>query len=126
MMVWLAVAMGGALGATARFALATWLGVAPGRFPLATFCANGLGCFLMGAIYVLVVDKQVLPIGWRPFILVGVLGAFTTFSTFAIEALSLWQTQHAGLAVFYVVASVVTSLLAVWAGYFISELIFQQ
>lgn len=126
MMVWVAVAMGGALGATARFALATWIGAAPGRFPLATFCANGVGCFLMGVIYVAIVDKQLLPMSWRPFLLVGVLGAFTTFSTFAIEALSLWQTQHAGLAVVYVLASVAVSLLAVWAGYCVSGLIFQQ
>lgn len=125
-MTWLAVAVGGALGATARFALGGWLGAAPGRFPWATFCANGIGCFLMGVLYVLIVDKSVLPVSWRPFLMVGILGAFTTFSTFAIEALVLWQAQHTGLAVLYVAASVAFSLLAVWAGYSLTELVFQQ
>ena len=126
MMSWLAVALGGALGATARYALNLWLSAAPGKFPLATFSANVLGCFLMGFLYVAIVDKHVLPMSWRPFLMVGMLGAFTTFSTFSIEALSLWQTQHFTLALVYVIGSVFASIFAAWLGYTISEFIFQQ
>jgi fluoride exporter len=121
MITWLAVAFGGALGAMARFALSAWLVSAPGRFPVATFCANGIGCLLAGVLYVLIVDKQFLPISWRPLLMVGFLGAFTTFSAFSVEALNLWLGQHHSLAIVYVVASVIVSLLAVWAGYSASQ-----
>lgn len=126
MISYLAVALGGAIGASARFALGSWLVAAPGRFPLATFCANGLGCLLMGALYLVIVERHIVPLPWRPFLMIGVLGAFTTFSTFAIETLTLWQNQQPGLAAVYVIASVVLSLIAVWAGYTASAFIFQQ
>lgn len=120
-MNWIAVAVGGALGAMARYGLGVWLVPAAGKFPVATFAANVSGCFLMGIVYVLVVDKALLPAAWRPFFMVGVLGAFTTFSTFAIEALALWQTAHHWVALAYVMASVILSIMAVWAGYSLCE-----
>lgn len=122
-MLYLAVALGGAVGACARFALGTWLAVGPGRFPLATFCANALGCLLMGALYVALVEKSLLSASLRPLLLVGILGAFTTFSTFALEALVLWQQHHQALASLYVISSVAGSLFSVWAGYTIATLI---
>lgn len=134
MMTWLAVALGGAFGAVARYALSTWLSFAPAvgpgvaviRFPLATFLANAIGCFLMGVMYVVVVEKQLMPSSWRPLLMVGFLGAFTTFSAFAIEALTMWQNQQLMMILVYVFGSIVVNLLAVWAGYSISEFIFQQ
>lgn len=126
MMTYLAVAAGGALGACLRFALSTWLSAGPARFPIATFCANGLGCLCMGVLYVVIVERQIVSPEWRPFLLVGVLGAFTTFSTFAIEALTLWQNQQLSLALAYVFASIVVSLLAVWLGYTLAAYLFQQ
>ncbi len=119
--MWLSVALGGALGAMARFALSGLAPTEPGRFPVATFTANAVGCFVMGCLYVLVIERQLLPMAWRPFLMVGFLGAFTTFSTFSIEALGLWQNQYISLAISYVLASVVVTLLAAWAGYSLSE-----
>ena len=120
-MSWILVALGGAVGAVARYSLTLWLAPPPGKFPLATFSANMLGCFAMGILYVLIVHKALIPVSWRPFLTIGMLGAFTTFSTFSLEALWLWQHEHFGLAATYVVATVAGCLLAVWAGYFCCE-----
>lgn len=120
-MAWLAVALGGALGACMRFGLGLWLQPSPGQFPVATFSANVLGCFLMGILYVVVIDKHIIPMSWRPFLMVGMLGALTTFSTFSIEALGLWLTHHFVLAAVYVAASVSASIFAVWVGYSVAE-----
>jgi fluoride exporter len=125
MMTWLAVALGGSIGAISRFAISSWLVAVPDRFPWATFWINSLGCLIAGALYVLIVDKQLIPMSWRPLLVVGFLGAFTTFSTFSVEALTLWLGQHYGLAIAYVLASLVVSLLAVWVGYCTSQFVLQ-
>lgn len=117
MMAWLMVACGGALGACARFAIGMWLQPQPGRFPVATFTANVVGCFLMGMLYVMIIERQWLPPSWRPPLMVGFLGALTTFSSFSIEALALWHTHHNLLAATYVIGSMVVCLVAVWLGY---------
>ena len=65
-----------------------------------------------------------LPGTWRAFVLVGVLGAFTTFSSFALEALSLFQQQQLTLALMYLVASVIVCMIAVSAGYGLGKFIF--
>ena len=120
-MNWLAVAVGGAIGAMARFGISSWLSPGVGQFPTATFCANVVGCFSMGVFYVIIVDKHLLPISLRPLIMIGFLGALTTFSTFSIEALALWQTHKVVTAMSYVFSSVVASILAVWAGFTLTE-----
>ena len=124
-MIWLAVAVGGALGAIARYGLTLWLPPLPGKFPLATFCTNVLGCFVMGALYVLIVQKAVIPLSWRPFLATGVLGAFTTFSTFSLEAFNLWQQQTV-LAAAYVASTIGGTLLAVWAGVQVCRIFLSQ
>jgi len=120
-MMWLYVALGGALGAMARFGLHSLMVPAPGKFPFATYTANVAGCFLMGIFYILIVEKHLLTPTLRPLIMVGFLGAFTTFSTFSIEALNLWHTQNFHIAVTYVVSSFISSLLAVWFGVTLCE-----
>lgn len=117
-MTWLAVALGGALGSLARYGLSLWLAPPPGKFPIATFCANVFGCLVMGLFYALMVKRAVIPMSWQPFLAVGLLGGFTTFSSFSLEAYWLWLHQHHALALFYVVATLVGCLLAVWAGHF--------
>lgn len=125
-MTWLAVAIGGAIGAMARYGLLLSLSHRPDRFPVATFLANLCGCFLMGVLYVLIVQRGLIPTCWRPFLTVGFLGAFTTFSTFSLEALLLWQNQQPLIAVLYVTTSVVGCLLAVWLGYTAMHFYFSQ
>lgn len=113
-MQWLAVALGGALGAMGRLALVTWLFPVMGtRFPLGTLTANWLGCFLAGLVYVLIVDKGVLPPEYRPLLITGFLGALTTFSSFSLDALSLWENGQVTTAVIYALLTFVGCLLAV-------------
>lgn len=114
---WLAVALGGAFGASCRYYVATQLALNTfAKLPLATICVNLAGSGLMGFIYILIIDKGWLNPEWRNLLMAGFLGAFTTFSTFALEALSLWQTNNHGVAIGYVLINVVGSLLCVFIG----------
>ncbi|WP_299768607.1 fluoride efflux transporter CrcB [uncultured Pseudoteredinibacter sp.] len=114
---WVAVAAGGSLGALCRYAIANyWLIPVAGRLPLATIFVNLLGSALMGFLYVLIVEEQWFNPQWRNVLMAGFLGAFTTFSTFSLEALSLWQNQDHSLAVSYVLLNVLGSLLCVFVG----------
>lgn len=124
-MTWLVVALGGAFGAVARYGVFVWLAPHPEKFPTATFLVNVGGCFLAGILYVLLTQTAVAH-AWRPLLAVGFLGAFTTFSTFSLEALLLWQNQSLGVAAIYVVATTVGCLLAVWSGYTCSHIFFSQ
>lgn len=114
---WLAVAFGGSVGAVCRFAVANYfLPPLEGRLPLATIAVNLLGSALMGFIYILIVEDSWFDPQWRNLLMAGFLGAFTTFSTFALEAMSLWQNQAHGLALSYVLINVVGSLVSVFVG----------
>lgn len=116
MMTWLSVGVGGALGAMARYTIALSLPVSSNSFPAATFVVNVVGSLLMGIFYVLIVEKAVIDPGLRPLVMVGFLGAFTTFSTFSIETLHLVQQGSVPLALTYVILSFLVCLLAVLVG----------
>ncbi|WP_134726452.1 fluoride efflux transporter CrcB [Paracoccus luteus] len=110
----LQVALGGAMGATARHGVN--VGAArlfgPG-LPVATLAVNVAGSFLIGVLAVVLAGRGA---AWSPLLMTGLLGGFTTFSAFSLDALALWQRgQHAGAAG-YVAASVGLSLAAVAAG----------
>lgn len=109
----LQVALGGALGAVARYGVSILARRWPG-FPVATIAVNIAGSFLMGVIVVVLAHKS----GQRfaPFLMTGLLGGFTTFSAFSLDAITLWERGHAGQAAFYVLGSVVLSLAAIFAG----------
>lgn len=115
-MSWLAVALGGAFGAMARYALATGFASHSAKFPVATWLANVVGSFAMACLYVLIVEKSLLPEVWRHALMVGFFGAFTTFSTFSIEVLLLLQRGEWLIGLAYVGLSFVVCLLAAWAG----------
>lgn len=116
-MHWLAVAIGGALGAMGRYTVTTYmLPTYAGRFPFGTLTVNVLGSFLMGVFYILIVDRNLLSPEWRSVITAGFLGAFTTFSTFALEAFTLWQQGHGQLALSYMLISVIACVFAVAIG----------
>jgi len=119
-MQWIAIALGGALGAMARFAMtnfsATYVEsslLMNSRFPLGTLLVNVLGSALIGVCYVLIIEKGALAPEWRHVLMVGFLGAFTTFSTFSLDALNMWQNGHQILALSYVSITFVASLVAV-------------
>ena len=113
-MNWIAVAIGGALGAMARYGVSTLVFDAScQRFPYATLSVNVLGSFLIGILFVLIVEKGLLPPEMRSILMVGFLGAFTTFSTFSLDALGLWQNGHLLLALVYALGTVVLCLAAI-------------
>jgi CrcB protein len=111
-----AIAAGGALGAPARYELALALPARPGTFPLSTFVINVTGSFLLGALLTLIVEKWPPTVYLRPFTATGVLGAYTTWSTFMVDTDLLLKAGHVLLAVGYVVATMSAGLVAVYAG----------
>lgn len=110
------IALGGGLGALARFGLAELIPTRAGDIPWATVITNAVGCLLIGVLMVLVTEKLTAHRLIRPFLGVGVLGGFTTFSTYAVEIQGLLQPDTVGLAVGYLVGTVLTALLAVLIG----------
>lgn len=118
------VALGGAAGAVGRYSLARWVyGLWPGGWPLGTLLVNVSGCGLMGVVFVLI-ERSALHPDWRGVLMVGFLGAFTTYSTFSLEALELWQSGQGGLAIGYMVVTTVGCVLAAAAGIHLSRALF--
>ncbi|MFB8106277.1 MULTISPECIES: CrcB family protein [unclassified Streptomyces] len=112
-----AVAAGGALGALARYAALVRWPAAEGGFPWAVFVVNVTGCALIGVLMVVTVERgRVTHPLLRPFLGVGVLGGFTTFSTYAADVSGLLVRQELPTAVAYMATTVVAALAAVWAG----------
>lgn len=112
-MIWVQVALGGAVGASLRYGanlLSTRL--FPG-WPAGTLAVNVLGSFAMGVLVVVLAQRGNAA---APFLLTGVLGGFTTFSAFSLDTLVLWERGDHLAAGIYVAASVALSLLAVIAG----------
>ena len=85
-------------------------------FPWSTFTINVTGCFLIGVITATLVERHHLPAWLRVGLVVGVVGGYTTFSTFAQEALDLADIHHVALGFAYVVASIAFGIAAVYAG----------
>ena len=124
-MHWLAVALGGALGALGRYAVTNYTySLMENRFPLGTLVVNVLGSLLIGICYVVIIEKGLIDPAWRNVLMAGFLGAFTTFSTFSLDALILWQNGHTVTALFYVAASVLTCLAAVALAVYFGQRVF--
>ncbi len=111
------VAIGGAIGALARFALGTYVGERMNtRFPYGTFFINMSGCFLIGLIMTVLTERTQLSPNWRYFIPIGFIGAYTTFSTFEYEALTSMQSGQFAAAALNVILSVTIGFFMVWLG----------
>jgi CrcB protein len=108
------VALGGALGATARYALSLWWPLQPGGFPWVTFWTNVVGCAVIGVFMVLITDVWAAHRLVRPFFGTGVLGGFTTFSTYAVDIERLVDSGHPGTGLAYLAATLLAALTAVW------------
>jgi CrcB protein len=109
------IALGGAAGAVARYLLATWIhALWETRMPIGTLLVNMIGSFAIGVIYVMVVERQIIHPDWRGSLMVGFLGAFTTFSTFSLETIALLEAGHPAHALAYMLGSAV--LCVVMAG----------
>ncbi|MDB4077546.1 fluoride efflux transporter CrcB [Porticoccaceae bacterium] len=123
-MHWIAVAVGGAFGAVARYGISTWIFDSTShKFPYATLSVNVLGSFVMGILFVLILEKGLLPPEWRGVLMIGFLGAFTTFSTFSLDALGLWQNGHLFLALVYALGTVVLCLAAITVAVWLTRLL---
>ena len=113
----LLIACGGALGACLRFAISSGVAQVFGRgFPYGTLLVNVAGSMTIGLLYVVLTERVVEAGNWRAFLVVGLLGALTTFSTFSIETLNLLENGEPGRALANVAANVVLCLAGCWLG----------
>ena len=106
------IAFGGAFGAVSRYLLTRWVAsLGEGTLPLGTLLVNMLGSFAIGIFFVLLVERQVLHPDWHGVIIVGFLGAFTTFSAFSLETIGLLEAGQYVYAVAYMLGSAILCVL---------------
>jgi fluoride exporter len=120
------VAVGGAVGAVARYLVGGWIqrafdSTSGAMFPWGTLSVNLIGCGLMGGLAVLLLDKGLLAPPMRTAILVGMLGAFTTWSSFGIETIRMVNDGQFQTAVIYVMMTNLGCLAAVWATFRLAQ-----
>jgi CrcB protein len=108
------VATGGAIGASARYGAGLAWPVTPGTFPWTTLLVNVVGCAVIGVFMVVITDVWAAHRLVRPFFGTGVLGGFTTFSTYAVDIQRLVNGGHAGVGLGYLALTVAAALVAVW------------
>jgi CrcB protein len=111
-----AAAVGGVLGALTRWALGEALPHSPGTWPWATLLINLTGCLALGVLIAALFPRHPGSLWLRPFLGTGVLGGYTTFSTFTVDTVQLTDAGALGAAAGYVAASVIGGLLAAVAG----------
>jgi CrcB protein len=111
-----AVAAGGTIGALARWAVGLALPPAPGGFPAGTFAINVGGGLLIGALLVVLTELTTPHPLLRPFLATGILGGFTTFSTYAVDVQHLVSAGRVGIAAAYLFGTPAAALVATWAG----------
>jgi len=123
------IAIGGAAGALCRYGLVNAINNAletkasSTPFPVGTLSVNIIGSFCIGIMFVLITERLSLHPDWRNIAMVGFLGAFTTFSTFSLEAITLLESGHLGSAALYIVSSLVICFLAAWLAITLTRMI---
>lgn len=119
---YLVIALGGALGSVLRFGLGSSIDSAVSRggqiFPWGTIVVNITGCFVIGLFATLTgaEGRWLVPPLVRPFVMIGILGGYTTFSSFTLQTLNLWNDNQRWEALANVLISVVLCLVGVWSG----------
>jgi CrcB protein len=122
MWTYVAIAIGGTLGCWARYAQTNLVQAVLGRdFPFATMSINVIGSFLMGFLFILTLERLMIPPSVRVGVLTGVLGGYTTFSTFEMETLLLAENGEFFKAALYVMGSVVVGFAAAFGGAYIAR-----
>ncbi|WP_369638773.1 fluoride efflux transporter CrcB [Nocardia sp. JMUB6875] len=109
------IALGGAIGAVTRYGVSVWVPHS-GAIPWQTLAVNVIGCFLIGVLMVCITEIWVAHRLLRPFLGVGILGGFTTMSTYAVEVRTLLESGRIGCGLGYLGGTVVTGLMAVVLG----------
>jgi fluoride exporter len=118
----LLVAAGGAFGSVCRYALGGFVHrYTSSSFPYGTFVVNVTGCLVFGIVAALVEEKAVIGPAARTFLLIGVLGGFTTFSSFTFETFGLLRDLEVGRALVNAAGQVVVGAFAMWLGYVIGR-----
>lgn len=111
-----AISIGGAIGSLARWGIGIALPAAPDGFPWATFTINVTGCLLIGVLMALITDLRTKQKLIRPFLGVGILGGYTTFSTYIVDVQRLINNAAAGIALSYLAATIIAALCATTTG----------
>ena len=114
---YLVVLAGAGLGGLARYVAGTWIMAKyGGRFPLGTLIVNVSGAFLIGVLMTLLTERLNPHPNWRLFLVVGILGGYTTFSSFEYEAFQAVRDGARWMGILYVTSSVLLGYLGVWLG----------
>ncbi len=118
----ISIAIGGAVGALCRYGMSNGIYAMLGRgFPYGTLSVNLLGSIIMGAAYVMMLERMDVSPEWRAGITIGLLGAFTTFSTFSIETLNLLEAGESLKAGLNILLSVSLCISGCWLGMIIGR-----
>ncbi|MDL2243546.1 fluoride efflux transporter CrcB [Bacteroidales bacterium OttesenSCG-928-J19] len=119
----LLVGLGGGVGSIFRYLTSVLVSKhCPSIFPWGTLVVNVIGCLLIGLLLGMIEKNQLLSPGLRFLLVTGFCGGYTTFSTFALENVNLFNTQHSLTAILYIAASILLGLLAVWGGLYLIKL----
>ena len=111
----LLVGLGGSIGSMARYAAS--LLIRSKSFPYATLSVNVIGSFIIGLVFALSIKEAALSNNWKLFLATGICGGFTTFSAFSVENMELLQNGKTGMALTYIMLSIVLGILATFLGY---------
>lgn len=111
----LLIGLGGAAGSVLRYA--SGLLMSNKHFPIATFCVNIIGSFIIGVVFALSIRDEAFSNNWKLFLATGFCGGFTTFSAFSLENMGLLQSGKYSMALLYIVVSILLGIAATFAGY---------